>query len=189
VSGVGQDTVRCFQPFEKYLLPPTSVTLKPQHRTHYLITPNVSGPYRTRAQRAPQKSSSTGCTYRTRPVQTGCVWSTPDACTESLANWVSTWRSHRTRPVSHRTRPVQHRMRSVHTRCLLRNFQRQCPLRTRYTGHSGCTVPASGASEEADFHRNYLQLLPLLPCANTKVSQHLCMCVSNFHKHFHGLID
>jgi len=54
------------------------------------------------------------------------------------------------------------------------------PYHTRCTGRSGCTVPTSSASQKVDFHQNDLQLLPLLPCANTKVSQHLCKCVSIF---------
>ena len=47
--------------------------------------------------------------------------------------------------------------------------------------HTGRVRPVCAARKDP-------QLLPLLPCANTKVSQHLCTCVSIFQKHFSRVI-
>ena len=50
----------------------------------------------------------------------------------------------------------------------------------RVRPHIGRVRPHLGRVRPIRAARNDLQLLPLLPCANTKVSQHLCKCVSIF---------
>ena len=54
----------------------------------------------------------------------------------------------------------------------------------RVRPQTGCVRPHIGRVQPIRAARNDLQLLPLIPCANTKVFQHLCMCVSIFQKHF-----
>jgi len=52
-------------------------------------------------------------------------------------------------------------------------FPRPVPQLGRVRPHTGRVWPERAAPKD-------LQLLPLLPCANTKVSPHLCTCVSIF---------
>jgi hypothetical protein len=50
-----------------------------------------------------------------------------------------------------------------------------------------CPVPMSDESGLPETSTFNTFLNTLLLCANTKVSHHLCTCVSIFHKHFQGL--
>ena len=58
------------------------------------------------------------------------------------------------------------------------------PHTGRVRPHIGRVRPHIGRVRPIRTARNDLQLLPLLPCANTKVSQHLCKCVSIFTNMF-----
>jgi len=110
-----------------------------------------------------------------------CTGLTPrELCKRSLHRTLT-----RTHPSSHRTRPVC-------TGRELREFHRESDLTGRSTPDSmrklfprpvpqlGRVRPHTGRVRLDSTARNELQLLPLLPCANTKVSQHLCKCVSIF---------
>jgi len=124
------------------------------HRTHTL---DASGVHRSKTQGASHEDFA------------------PDANSDASGVTPDAFGVHLTQPqrvsprsdLSGRNTPV--------SRWLL--FLSPVPQLGRVRPHTGRVRPERVARKDP-------QLLPLLPCANTKVSQHLCSCVSIFQKHF-----
>jgi len=99
----------------------------------------------------------------------------------------------RMRPVSHRTRPMctGRKLRELLRESVL--FGRNTPDSRRLQFLSpvpqlGHVQPHTGRVRPVCAARKDPLLLPLLSCANTKVSQHLCTYVSKFQNIFQGLL-